>query len=116
MIKSNSEFLQYAMNNYDNPHLSFISEFEYDIKRFTTLNNLITRYRENRKELNTKLIVNHIITLENLFTLPVLLHMFEYKIIEDNKGILDTFLFYMNKIDVSKYNLDFNLLRKLNEE
>ena len=33
MFKSDAEFLQYAMHNYDNPQCSSVTEFEEDLKK-----------------------------------------------------------------------------------
>lgn len=116
MIKSDSEFLQYAMNHYDNPSLCFIEEFESDLKRFTYINNLINRYQEDKSDLKHRLIINHIIILENCFGTLTLLNMIDYKILKNNRKVVDTFLFYLKRIDTCKYELDFYLLDILNDE
>lgn len=116
MISSESEFLQLAMNSYDNPKISFIGEFEADLRKFTSINVMLMKYREDPENINHRLIINHLIILENCFGLPNLLKMLEYKIDTENKSILETLLFYMYKIDKSNYGLNFTLLEKLNAE
>jgi len=115
MITSESEFLNCALNNYNNPQLNFVQEFEEDLLRFRSLNVLSSRYREN-DTINYKLIVNHLIILENCFTLSILLRLLDYKIQKENKYVIDTFLFFMEKIDKVVDGVDFKLLKLLNEE
>ena len=114
MIKSDSEFLQYALSKYDNPKLLFLSEFESDLKRFTYVNNLLNRYRLDRLDLKDKLIVNHLIIIGNCFTVPGLLRMIPYKISSDNYSSVYTFLYYLNLIHAVP-KLDFYLLDILND-
>lgn len=116
MILSDSEFLQLAMNSYDNPRMSFIEEFENDIKRFTSINVMVSKYLESSENINLKLLINHLIILENCFTLPILLKMLDYKIYDKNKSIVQTILFYMEKLSVCKNGLNYNILELLNED
>lgn len=96
MFKSDAEFLQYAMHNYDNPQCATVVEFEEDLKKFLYIKKLFTRYKKN-DELKERLILNHLIVLFNLFgesTLSMLL----YKIDKEDWNILATFLVYINKL------------------
>jgi hypothetical protein len=61
-----STFLVYAMNCYDNPSCHDISEFEEDLKRFQYLRKLFNRYKQFG-ELRERLILNHLIVLYNIF-------------------------------------------------
>jgi hypothetical protein len=63
-----STFLIYAMNCYDNPSCHDISEFEEDLKRFQYLRKLFNRYSQFG-ELRERLILNHLIILYNVFGL-----------------------------------------------
>jgi adenylate kinase family enzyme len=63
---SESTFLLYAMNCYDNPSCHDISEFEQDIKRFQYLQRLFNRYKQF-DDLRERLILNHLIVLYNVF-------------------------------------------------
>lgn len=116
MIRSDSEFLQFALSRYDNPQLAFIEEFESDLKRFTYINNLINRYVLDRLDLKEKLIVNHLIILGNCFSVPGLLKMIRYKISDQNIPIIETFLYFLNIIESTESDLDFYLLDILNEQ
>lgn len=114
MFKTESEFLQFAFSKYDNPHLSSVSEFENDLKRFTYLNNLLNRYRENKNDLKDRLILNHIVILGNCFTVSGSLNMLRFKIIPENMYIIDTCLYFLGIIDMTNEKLDFYLLDILN--
>ena len=115
MISSNSEFLKLAFCSYDNPHLATISEFEYDLKRFTYLNNLLNRYRLDPIDLKDRLILNHIVIIGNCFTVPTSIPMLYYKVSDENYCSLNTFLYYLGIIEISIDKLDQYLLGILNE-
>ena len=63
---SESTFLLYAMNSYENPSCHDIGEFEEDMKRFQYLRRLFNRYKQFG-ELRERLILNHLIVLYNVF-------------------------------------------------
>ncbi len=113
MIRTDSEFLQYAMNRYDNPHMSAIEEFSLDLKRFNYINNLIKRYIKDPEDLKDRLIINHIVILGNCFTVPGSIDMLKYRTPQEHYSILETFLFYMELIEEVETRLDFQLLNIL---
>lgn len=61
-----SNFLLYAAKRYDNPQLSSSEEFFDDLERIRYIKKSISRYEEI-KELNCRLLLNHIIVLHNCF-------------------------------------------------
>jgi hypothetical protein len=63
---SESTFLLYAMNCYDNPSCHDLAEFEEDMKRFQYLARLFNRYKQFG-ELRERLILNHLIVVYNVF-------------------------------------------------
>lgn len=63
---TDSNFVMYAMKHYDNPSCCSIDEFNEDINRFKYIKKLITRYVETG-ELKERLILNHLIILNNVF-------------------------------------------------
>ena len=63
---SESTFLLYAMNSYENTSCHDIAEFEEDMKRFQYLRRLFNRYKQFG-ELRERLILNHLIVLYNVF-------------------------------------------------
>lgn len=87
-------FLIYAMKCYNSPHC-IMSEFEGDIKRTKYLKRLFRKYKIT-KILKERLILNHIILLNNVFgPLPTARILF-YKTDERDYDILKTFLEYLD--------------------
>lgn len=66
MILSDSTFLVYAANHYENPHCLDISEFDEDLKRFQYIRKLFSRYKQ-LDDLRERLILNHLIIIYNCF-------------------------------------------------
>jgi len=87
-------FVLYAMKHYNSPHC-IMSEFEGDIKRTKYLKRLFRRYKVT-KSLKERLILNHIILLNNVFGPEVTSRILFYKIDERDYDILKTFLEYLN--------------------
>lgn len=91
-----SNFLIYAMKQYDNPQCHSLGEFEEDLKKFLYLKKLITRYKKDN-DLKERLILNHIIVLYNVFGQDTTRMLF-YKIDKDNWDVLITFLLYLGRM------------------
>lgn len=87
-------FMMYAMKSYTSPHC-VMSEFEGDIKRTKYLKRLFRRYKVT-KILKERLILNHIILLNNVFGPEVTSRILFYRIDERDYDILKTFLLYLN--------------------
>lgn len=66
MKLTESTFLLYAAQTYENPQCADISEFEEDLKRFQYLRKLFGRYRQD-DDLKERLILNHLIIIYNVF-------------------------------------------------
>ena len=94
MFLTTENFIQFAMNCYDNPQCVNIKEFESDVKRFKFLDKLFIRYNED-KILRERLILNHIIILYNVFGINATSMLF-HKINKSYWGQLTTFLIYLN--------------------
>jgi hypothetical protein len=86
-------FLIYAMKCYTTPNC-IISEFEGDIKRTKYLKRLFRRYKVT-KSLKERLILNHIILLNNVFGPEATSRILFYRIDERDYDILKTFLCYL---------------------
>jgi hypothetical protein len=123
---NDDNFLIYAMKCYVSPHY-IMSEFDGDIKRTKYLKRLFRRYKVT-KILKERLILNHIILLNNVFGIEATSRILFYKIDERDYDILKTFLAYLNilpnqvmgirgmDIDTTKIPLDPNvvdILRKI---
>lgn len=87
-------FVMYAMKAYNSPHC-IMSEFEGDIKRTKYLKRLFRRYKVT-KSLKERLILNHIILLNNVFKPEATARILFYRIDERDYDILKTFLAYLN--------------------
>lgn len=106
-------FLIYAMKCYQSPHC-IISEFEEDMKRTTYLKRLFRRYKCDGS-LKERLILNHIILLNNVFGAESTARILFYKIEEEDYDVLKTFLCYLNLMpevvfgvrgkDISSYDI-----------
>jgi hypothetical protein len=72
-----------------------MSEFEGDIKRTKYLKRLFRRYKVT-KALKERLILNHIILLNNVFGPEATTRILFYRIDERDYDILKTFLLYLN--------------------
>ena len=94
-------FLIYAIKNYDNPHCTGMREFHDDIRTFRYINRLFRRY-ETEGELKERLIINHIITLCNLFGVESATNMLFFKTPREHWSFLKTFLVYLNYMDLDR--------------
>jgi hypothetical protein len=88
-----NNFMIYAMKCYGSPNC-VMSEFEGDIKRTKYLKRLFRRYKVT-KTLKERLILNHIILLNNVFGPEVTSRILFYRIDERDYDILKTFLSYL---------------------
>ena len=91
---NDDNFMLYAVKCYTSPHC-IMSEFEGDIKRTKYLKRLFRRYKTT-KVLKDRLILNHIILLNNVFGIEANARILFYKIDERDYDILKTFLCYLN--------------------
>lgn len=84
----------YAMKVYDSPNL-IMCEFEEDLRRFSYLNRLFTRYIKYG-ELKERLILNHLVILNNVFGPDEVIRLLFFKIQEEYYDVLKTFLLFLN--------------------
>jgi hypothetical protein len=97
-------FMMYAMKCYESPNC-VMSEFEGDIKRTKYLKRLFRRYKVT-KTLKERLILNHIILLNNVFGPEVTSRILFYRIDERDYDILKTFLLYLNILPEKIYGIN----------
>jgi hypothetical protein len=91
---NDDNFMMYAMKCYTSPHC-IMSEFEGDIKRTKYLKRLFRRYKIT-KSLKERLIMNHIILLNNVFGPEATARILFYKTDVRDYDILKTFLDYLD--------------------
>jgi hypothetical protein len=97
-----STFLVYAANRYDNLHCTDITEFEEDLKRFQYLRKLFSRYKQYN-ELKERLILNHLIIIYNCFGINATNMLFLK--LDGFHDVLKPFIEYLNFLpDKVEYN------------
>lgn len=97
-------FMMYAAKCYNSPHC-IMSEFEGDIKRTKYLKRLFRRYKVT-KSLKERLILNHIILLNNVFGTESTARILFYKTDERDYDILKSFLVYLNLMPEAIYGIN----------
>ena len=85
----------FAMKHYDNPTCIDEKEFLADMKRFKYLKRLFRKF-DTTKELKTRLILNHIIVLNNVFGVDAATTLLFFKIEKQHWSLLKTFLVYLH--------------------
>lgn len=101
---NDDNFMMYAVKCYNSPHC-IMSEFEGDIKRTKYLKRLFRRYKVT-KSLKERLILNHIILLNNVFGPEHVTRILFYKIDERDYDILKSFLVYLNIMPDAIYGIN----------
>jgi len=103
-LLNEENFVLYAMKCYEAPNC-VMSEFEGDIKRTKYLKRLFRKYKVT-KVLKERLILNHIILLNNVFGPEPTARILFYKIDERDYDILKTFLCYLNIMPEIVYGIN----------
>jgi len=99
---NSDNWMMYASKHYKNVQCTSVEEFYDDLQRFKYLKRLFKRYFNNG-DLQERLILNHIIVLNNVFGIESSNKMLFYKIDNDHWPVLKTFLVYLNFISESAY-------------
>jgi hypothetical protein len=90
-----TNFLLYAAAHYENECYYDTCEFYEDLATFKYLKRLFSRYHE-KGELRERLIINHLITLYNVFDVTAATRMLFFRIDEIHWVYLKTFLLFLN--------------------
>ena len=88
-------FLLYAMQHYENPQCVEVEEFNDDLKKIKYIKRLFNQYAIEGV-LKERLLLNHIIVFYNVFSVEAATRILFYKLEEDVRPMLKTFLFYLN--------------------
>ena len=110
-------FTLFAIRHYDNPQCTSTEEFYEDSSRFRYLKRLLKRYH-NSGELWERLILNHLIILNNVFGVENAIRMLQYKIDDDYWPVLKTCLLYLDYVDekwTTDISLDQEVINRLRE-
>ena len=109
--------LMFAIRNYTNPHCEGEKEFEDDLKRFKYIKRLLRKYYDT-EILKERLLLNHIIVLNNVFGADACATLLLYKIQEEYWSALKSFLLFLNILkqnELSHIEVDQNVDRILKE-
>ncbi|UTS51999.1 hypothetical protein [Synechococcus phage BUCT-ZZ01] len=93
------------MRHYDNRQLQSIEDFNEDLRRFSFLNALFTRYSK-KKELRLNLILNHIVVICNVFGVQGAPKLLFYKINKEYHQALGTILLFLNIVEYIDSDID----------
>ena len=110
--------MMFAIKYYDNPQCEGEREFHDDMKRFKYIKRLLRKYKETGI-LKERLLLNHIIILNNLFGPEACVTLLLFKIQREYWGTLKSFLLFLNLIiddelrDVNQNEEVLEILRKL---
>ena len=109
--------LMYAIRNYNNPHCEGEKEFEDDLKRFKYIKRLLRKYYDTNI-LKERLLLNHIIVLNNLFGAEASSTLLFFKTERQHWPTLKSFLEFLNIMpehDLMDIKSDENVQQKLME-
>jgi|TARA_E500000318_G_scaffold43237_1_gene41156 hypothetical protein len=119
---TDDNFIIYAIKNYSNPSFESMSDFEEDLQRIKYLKRLFGRYKQ-KGVLKHRLILNHIIILQNIFGALPTSRMLFHKLDPDTFAYLKTFLDYLSylpedetlvpEVRLSEIPSDLNIFRIL---
>ena len=105
----------FAMKHYDNSSCVDEAEFLDDLKRFRYLKRLFRKY-DTSKEFKSRLIINHVIILSNVFGVDAATTLLFFKIDKQHWSILKTiliFLNYMPEDELIDIETDQNVMEEL---
>ena len=115
---TNDNVLLFALKHYDNPQCEGEKEFYDDMKRFKYIKRLLKKYKVDGV-VKERLLLNHIIILNNVFGPDACATLLLYKIQPEYWPTLKSFLLYLNIIredelkETNKDEFVFEVLRKL---
>ena len=89
--------IMFAIKHYDNPQCEGEREFYDDMKRFKYIKRLLRKYKDT-SILKERLLLNHIIILNNLFGPEACVTLLLFKIQKEYWETLKSFLLFLNII------------------
>ena len=110
---NDDNFDEYAVSNYLNPNCISVLEFLDDLKIIKYIKRLINKYVD-KSELKERLILNHIISLSNVFGVEATVNMLRFKIDSENHDVLNAFFIYLEYVKLEDVEvLDLALYNNL---
>ena len=104
---NDDNFLMFAMRHYDNPQCKNIEEFHEDMNRIKYLKRLFRKYKTSGV-LRERLILNHIILLNNVFGNEACSRILFFKVCPKLHPYLKSFLDYLQILPKSIPEVDLN--------
>ena len=89
--------IMFAIKHYDNPQCEGEKEFYDDMKRFKYIKRLLRKHKDTGV-LKERLLLNHIIVLNNLFDAEACVTLLLFKIQREYWETLKSFLLFLNMI------------------
>ena len=105
--------IMFAIKHYDNPQCEGEREFYDDMKRFKYIKRLLRKYKDT-SILKERLLLNHIIILNNLFGPEACVTLLLFKIQREYWETLKSFLLFLNIIRDDELR-DVNENKKVSE-
>ena len=94
---TSENIMMFAIKHYDNPQCEGEKEFHDDMKRFKYIKRLLRKYKDSNI-LKERLLLNHIIILNNLFGPEACVTLLLFKIQREYWSTLKSFLLFLNII------------------
>jgi hypothetical protein len=107
----------YAAKHYNNPTFSDIEDFYEDLKRFKYIKRLVNRYLTD-KDLADRLILNHLIVVQNSFGIEPMVNMLNLKLEQKHWPVIKPFLIFLNYIkndELTGIDMDPFVIERLRE-
>ena len=114
---TSKNFELYAARHYRNNQCLDIKDFYEDMSRFSYVLRLLRKYKDTN-EINTRLVLNHIITIYNVYEISAANKMMFFKIDDDLHSVLKTFLIFLNYLPESQQGntkVDLQIAKELQE-
>lgn len=119
---SEDNFLLYAIKIYNNPYCRGMNEFYEDLNRIKYIKRLFNKY-DTKRILKNRLLLNHLIILNNVFGSEGCSRILFYKIEKRYHPYLKSFLQFLNmlprdlpEINIDEVPLDHRIMKILREE
>ena len=109
--------VMFAIRHYDNPQCEGEKEFQDDLKRFKYIKRLLRKYYDTGV-LKERLLLNHLIVLNNVFGPDACATLLLYKIQKEYWPALKSFLLFLNVLtedELKEIEEDKKILEVLKE-
>lgn len=106
-ILTNENFILYATKMYNNPSCKGVDEFYEDLSRIKYIKRLLLRFRKGG-DLKERLVLNHIIILQNIFGVEASVRILFFKLSPDLHSSLKSFLDYLKYLPVYCPEININ--------